>query len=50
VRFIALEYLFMYQMLPVLIRHVEVTANDKVGRFLEHGVERSPKCKVGTGS
>jgi len=38
-RFIALSFFFLCaKCCPFLYRHVEVTANDKVGRFLGHGV------------
>jgi len=38
-RFVALSFFFLCaKFCPFLYRHVNVTANDKVGRFLGHGV------------
>jgi len=51
VRFVALSFFFLCaKCCPFLYRNVEVTANDKVGRFLGgHGVEAyktQPSIKV----
>jgi len=39
VRFVALSFFFLYaKFCPLWCRHVKITANDKVGRFLGHSV------------